>query len=136
MVEVAIGLLYAIGALNQAVYVLRDSSAFYTEMADHAWLAPVAKFVEEALVSNSVTVIILVVAFEATLALAILTGGPGVHPALIAGGVFSIIGALTGSPAETVGYTVLAIVHFLLASARTPSHTNTDAIGTVASGTR
>lgn len=123
LAEVVIGVLYAIGAVNQALYVLSDSSAFYTEMGDQAWLPPAVTFVEELLVPNSVVVTILVVVLEAMLALAILTRGPGVRPALIAGGVFSIAGALTGSPAETVGYGVLAIAHFWLASARRPSHT-------------
>jgi hypothetical protein len=35
----------------------------------------------------------------------------------VAGGVFSIVGALTGSPAETVGYGVLTGIHFWLAAA-------------------
>jgi hypothetical protein len=37
---------------------------------------------------------------------------------LVAGGVFSVIGALTGSPAETVGYGILAAIQFKLASDR------------------
>jgi hypothetical protein len=69
-------------------------------------------------VPNSVTVTVLVVAFQAAVAIAILTRGAAVGPALVAGGVFSIIGALAGSPAETIGYGVLAGIHFWLASAR------------------
>lgn len=133
LAEVVIGVLYAIGAVSQAFSVLTDSSSFYTEMADHAWLPPAVTFVEKLLVPYSVAATILVVALEATLAIAILTGGSGVRPALIAGGVFSIAGALTGSPAETVGYGLLAITHFWLASARTPDHTVT-VDGAAASG--
>ena len=40
----------------------------------------------------------------------------GVFYALGAGGVFSIVGGLMGSPGETVFYFVLAAVHFWLAT--------------------
>ncbi len=119
--ELTIGVLYAIGAAHQAFFVLRNSTEFYVDMADQAWLAPAAAFVEEFLVPNSVAVTILVAAFEAILAVAILTRGSTVRPALIAGGVFSIVGALTSSPAETVGYGIFAAIHFWLASARQPA---------------
>lgn len=124
--ELTIGVLYAAGAAHQTLYVLRSSAEFYGDMAHQAWLAPAATFIEEFLVPNTVTVTILVATFEAALAIAILTRGPMVRPALIAGGVFSIIGALTGSPAETVGYGVLAAIHFWLAAARKPSDPGAD----------
>ena len=109
------------GAVHQTFFVLPNSTEFYVDMADQAWLAPAAAFVEELLVPNSVAVTILAAAFEAVLAVAILTRGSMVRPALIAGGVFSIVGALTGSPVETVGYGILAVIHFWLASARQPA---------------
>ena len=40
----------------------------------------------------------------------------GVFYALGAGGVFSIVGGLTGNPGETAFYFVLATVHFWLAT--------------------
>lgn len=40
----------------------------------------------------------------------------GVFYPLGAGGVFSIVGGLTGSPGETAFYFVLAAVHFWLAT--------------------
>jgi hypothetical protein len=58
-----------------------------------------------------------VAVFEAGAAISILTRGVAVGRALVAGGVFSIIGALTGSRGETVGYGVLAAIHFWLAAA-------------------
>jgi len=124
--EITIGVLYAIGAVHQAFFVLRNSTEFYVDMADQAWLAPAATFVEEFLVPNSVVVTVLVATFEATLAIAILTRGALVRPALIAGGVFSIAGALTGSRAETIGYGLLATIHFWLASAHKPALPRTD----------
>ena len=115
--EVVIGVLYAMGATHQALWTLRHSEEFYVNMANRAWLPPAQIFVEKLLVPNSVTITVLLIVFQATVAIAILTRGPWVGPALVAGGVFSIVGALTGSPAETVGYSVLAGIHFWLAAA-------------------
>lgn len=116
--ELTIGVLYAIGAVHQAFYVLQHSEQFYVDMADQAWLAPAQGFIERFLVPNSVAVTVLVAVLEATLAIAILSRGAAVRPALIAGGVFSIVGALTGGPAETIGYGLLAVLHFWLAAKR------------------
>ena len=75
---------------------------------------------------NSAVVTVLVAAFEATLAIAILSRGAGVRWALVAGGVFSIVGALTGSPAETIGYGALAAIHLWLARARWETSVQTE----------
>ena len=115
--EIAIGVLYAIGAVHQAVFVLPESREFYVAMAAQAWIRPAQIFVEEVLVPNSAVVTVLVVVFEATLAIAILSRGAAVRWALVAGGVFSIVGALTGSPAETIGFGLIAAIHFWLARA-------------------
>lgn len=118
--ELVIGALYATGAVFQAFDTLRKSEEFYRVMAEQAWLRPAELFVERALVPNSFAVTLLVVIFQASLAIAIFSRGAAVRPALVTGGVFSIVGALTGGPAETVGYAVLAIIHFRLASKRAP----------------
>ena len=116
--EIIIGVLYASGAASQALFTLGDSKSYFGDMADRAWLGPAESLVGELLVPNSVIVTVLLVIFQATVAVAILRRGSAVRPALLAGGVFSIVGALTGSPAETVGYGALAAVHFRLAAAR------------------
>ena len=116
--EIIIGVLYAMGAGFQAFDTLKHSQEFYQDMADLAWLGPAQDFVQGLLVPNSVVVTVLVVIFQATLAVAILSRRAAVRPALLAGGVFSIAGALTGGPAETIGYAILAYIHFRLAAAR------------------
>lgn len=113
--EFTIGLLYAIGAVLQTAIVLRNSQKFYSDMANRAWF-PVSKLlVRRVLLPNSAIVTILVILLETGLALAILTGGSSVGPALVVGGLFSILGGITGSPGETLGYWALAGVHFWLA---------------------
>ncbi len=116
-IEIVIGTFYALGAGAQALWVLRHSEKFYRDMAERAWLPPAEAFIEAVLVPNSVLITVLVAVFEAGLAIAILTRGVAVGPALVVGGIFSIVGALTGSPGETVFYGALAAVHFWLAAA-------------------
>ena len=116
--EITIGILYALGAGFQGFGTLRDSAAYYREMEDNAWLPLAESFVENLLVPNSVAVGILVVVFEAAAAIAILSRGWAVRPALLAGGAFSVVGALTGAPVETFGYAALAALHFKLAAGR------------------
>jgi hypothetical protein len=118
LAEIVIGVLYAIGAVAQTVSTLPQSEQYYTEMAARAWFPPAQWFVEELLIPNSAVVTVLVIAFEAAVAIAILTRRTAVQPALLAGGVFSIVGAITGSPAETIGYGILAVIHFRLAALR------------------
>ena len=120
LAELVIGALYATGAVFQAFDTLRKSEEFYLVMAEQSWLRPAELFIERALVPNSFAVTVLVVIFQASLAIAIFSRGAAVRPALMAGGVFSIVGALTGGPAETVGYAILALIHFRLASKRAP----------------
>jgi hypothetical protein len=114
--EVVIGVLYALGTIHQGLFVLRSSEDFYVTMADRAWIEPAERFIQGFLIPNSLVVTILVVVFQGLLAVAILSRGPFVAPALVAGGVFSLIGAFTGSPAETIGYVGLAGIHFWLAA--------------------
>jgi len=116
IVEVAIGALYAMGAFHQLAFVLRDAAAFYGDMAAQSWIPPARILVKDVLIPNSATATIGVGILEAILAIAILTRGSGVRPALIVGGLFSIAGAATGGPAETAGYGLLAILQFWLAA--------------------
>lgn len=114
--QTVIGVLYALGTLHQGLFVLRSSQDFYLTMADRAWIGPAESLVENFLVPYSRVVTILVVVFQGLLAVAILSRRQFVAPALVAGGVFSLVGAFTGSPAETTGYVALAGIHFWLAA--------------------
>jgi hypothetical protein len=116
VIEVVIGVFYAVGAAGQALWILPRGQKWYADMADRAWLPPAEAFIEKVLVPNSVTITVLAAIFEAAVAVAILTRGAAVVPALIAGGVFSIVGALIGSPGETVFYGAVAVLHFWLAA--------------------
>jgi hypothetical protein len=114
--EITIGVLYAIGAVHQLAFVLRDSEAFYEAMAAASWLPPATTFIEHVLLPRSSPATLAVGVLEASLAIAILSRGSAVRTALYVGGAFSALGAITGGPLETVGYGALAALHFWLAS--------------------
>ena len=114
--EITLGVLYAIGAVHQLAFVLRDSEAFYEAMAAASWISPATVFVEQALLPRSTLVTLTVGVLEASLAIAILSRGSAVRAALYVGGAFSVLGAITGGPLETVGYGALAALHFWLGS--------------------
>lgn len=116
VIEVVVGAFYALGAAAQSLWVMPNSEKFYRDMADRAWLPPAEAFIEGVLIPYSATVTVLVAIFEAGVAIAVLTRGAAVGPALVAGGIFSIVGALTGSGGETVFYGALAVLHFWLAA--------------------
>ena len=116
--ERVIGVLWAVGAGAQTFDTLRNSEKFYGDMADLAWIRPAKLLVEEVLLPNSVTVTVLVIVFQAAVAIAILSRRAAAGPALVAGGVFSVVGALTASPVGTVNYLILAAIHFWLARTR------------------
>ena len=114
--EITIGALYAIGAVHQLFFVLRDSDAFYEAMAAASWIPPATGFIEQVLLPRSTTVTFGVGVLEAGLAVAILSRGSAVRSALYVGGAFSVLGAITGGPVETVGYGALPALHFWLRS--------------------
>lgn len=121
--ELAIGVLWAIGAGAQTFDTLRHSEKFYGDMANLAWIRPARQLIEEVLLPNSVAVTVLVIVFQAAVAIAILARRAAAGPALVAGGIFSIVGALTASPVGTVSYLLLAAIHFRLARSRTQART-------------
>lgn len=71
VIEVVIGVFYALGAGTQALWVLWHSEKFYRDMADRAWLPPAEAFIEGVLIPNSAAVTVLVAVFEAGAAIAI-----------------------------------------------------------------
>ena len=114
--EITIGVLYAIGAVHQLVFIMRDSEKFYEAMAAVSWIPPATTFIEQVLLPRSTLVTLAVGVLEACLAVAILARGSAVRTALYVGGAFSVLGAITGGPLETVGYGALAALHFWLGS--------------------
>lgn len=116
--EIGVGLLYGVGAVFNTVYTLRHGDEFYGSFAEGAWLSPARRFVDRVVLPHDTVFTVLLVLFQAVLAVLILTRGDVVTGALVAGAVFSVLAALASSPGGTVGTLVLAAIQIILAASR------------------
>ncbi len=114
----AVGVLFVIGAIFNTSYTLRHSRAFYGEFADGAWLSPARSLTNELIVPNGVIFTVVLIGFQLSIGIAILTRGGAVEPALVIGGSFACLVALFSSPGGTVGNLALAAIQFALAAGR------------------
>jgi len=116
--EVGIGVLFAVGAVFNALYTLRHGREFYQAWVGGAWHAPARWILRVVVVPNATAATVALIVFEAAVAVPILTQGALVRPALIAGAVFAVFAAALSSPGGTAGNLVLAAVQGVLAAAR------------------
>ena len=116
--EIAIGVIFAAGAIFNGSYTLGRSREFYEEFADRAWLAPFGSVTSRLIVPNGVAFTVVLIVFQATVAAAILSRGAAVGPALVVGGAFAAVVALFSSPGGTLGNVALAAIQFALAAKR------------------
>ncbi len=116
--EMGVGLLYTAGAVFNGVYTVRHSAEFYGTFADGAWLSPAEWFVRRLVIPNGAPFTVLLIAFQAAVAIAILSRGELVGPALLVGGGFAVVVAIFSSPGGTAGNLALAAIQFALAFTR------------------
>lgn len=116
--EIGIGILYLAGAAFNAVYTLRHTEEFYETFADGAWVSPARSFVRDVVIPNGKAFTVLLIAFLVVVAIAILSRGAAVGPALFAGGCFALVVAFFSSPRGTVANLALAAAQFGLALSR------------------
>lgn len=118
VVEVALGVLYAVGAVFNSLYTLRHGADFYEDFADNAWLSPARRLINSLVIPNATVFTLLLIVFQAAIAIAILTRGEFVKPALLAGGAFSLGVAFFSNPAGAFAGLALATLQFGLALSR------------------
>lgn len=113
--EIAVGVLFAVGAMFNAVYTLRHAQEFFEEFAAKAWVRPAGRLVERLVLPRTTAFTVLLIAFQVAVALAVFSRGELVTPALMAGGGFALVVALFSSPGGTVANLGLAALQFALA---------------------
>ena len=116
--EIAVGAVYAVGAVFNSVYTLRHSTEFYGTFADGAWLGPAEWFIRRLVIPNGTLFTVLLIVFQAALAITIITRGDLVGPALLVGGSFALVVAFFSNPGGTAGNLALAVIQFTLALTR------------------
>ena len=118
VVEIALGLLFGVGAAFNTVYTLSHGDEFYGSFAEGAWLAPARGAIEKVVLPNATLVTILVILVQLAVAVMILTRGDLVVTGLVMGAGFAFVAALASSPGGTVGNLALAAIQLVVALGR------------------
>jgi hypothetical protein len=116
--EIALGVVFGIGAVFNTVYTLSHTDEFYGSFAEGAWLAPGRWFVNQVVLPNATVFTIAVILFQVAVAATILTRGDLVTSALVAGAAFAMLAAFASSPGGTIGNLALAAIQIVLALSR------------------
>ena len=80
--EIAVGVLFAVGATFNATYTLRHGEEFFGEFAAKAWLRPAGRLVERVVLPRTTAFTALLIVFQVGVAVAVLSRGELVTPAL------------------------------------------------------
>jgi hypothetical protein len=116
--EIAIGVLFAAGAVFNTVYTRSHSDEFYGSFADGAWLSPARSFINNVVLPNATVFTAVLIVFQVLVAIAILSRGDLVTAALYAGAAFAAVAALASNPGGTAGNLALAAIQLALALSR------------------
>ena len=109
---------FFVGAVFNSVYTLRHHAEFYGDFADGAWWQPAERFTRRVVIPNGTLFTVLLIVFQAAVAIAILTRGDLVEAALLAGGTFALVVAFFSSPPGSAANLALALLQFALAFSR------------------
>lgn len=113
--EIAVGLLFVVGAIFNAAYTRRHADEFYCGFAEGAWFAPGRRPVERVVLPNAAVFNAGVILLQAAVALAILSRGDLTTAGLVPGAMFAALAALAASPGGTAGNLALAGLQATLA---------------------
>ena len=97
IMEIGLGTLYAIGAVFNSVYTLGNGTKFYGAFLSGAWNEPARWLLRNVILPNTSAFTVLLILFEITVAMMILSRGDLVRPALLAGTGFCIVAAAVSS---------------------------------------
>ena len=118
IIEIGFGLVYLMGAIFNSVYTLRHGEKFYGSFAENAWFVPSRSLVRNDVVPNSKPLTGLLIIFQLSVALSIVSRGSLVQPGLIAGAVFSLAAVMVSNVPGALANLTMAIVQLFLAFTR------------------
>ena len=118
ILEIGIGLLFLIGAIFNLTYTLRNSVTFFRRFADSAWFPASAVLIRRSVVPKARLFTLLLIGFQAIVALLVLTRSPLVVVGLYAGAAFALAAALVSSRGGAVMNLLMAVVQAALAVTR------------------
>jgi hypothetical protein len=118
IIEIGFGVLFAIGAVFNALYTFSHGSEFFGSFAENAILAPARTLVRNVVIPNSKVFTVLMIVFQLAVAASILSRGALAGPGLIAGALFAFGAAWVSSPGGALANLAMAVVMAYLALTR------------------
>ena len=118
VLEIAIGIVYFIGAMFNFFWTRNHGEEFFGSFADGAWLKPARTLINRIVIPNSRLFAYLLAAFLLLVSIAILSRGQYVVYGLYAGALFCLGGALVSNVPGAVVNFILAVTQFFLAYTR------------------
>ena len=112
--EIGFGVLFIIGAVFHSSYTLRHGREIYNRFATNAWFYHYRKLIQNGIIPNATYFTVLLIIFQASIGLMLLTRGILVEPALIAGALFSIVIVPASNIRGAMANLILAAVLILL----------------------
>jgi hypothetical protein len=116
--EIALGLLFLVGALFNLAYTLRHGEEFYGSFAENAWFPPSAFLMRRLVIPRAALVTALIIALQIGVAILILSRGEYVKAGLILGCLFSLAAASVSSIGGAIGNLALTALLALLTFSR------------------
>jgi hypothetical protein len=114
ILEVGVGIVYLIGAVFNSLYTFRHGEEFYGIFARGTWLKPTGQAMRKMVIPQSKMFTGLLVVFQVSAALSILSRGSFVGFGLIAGATFCFIAALVSNTTGAIANFILAGVQLFL----------------------
>lgn len=90
IVEIGFGVLFIIGAIFHTLYTLRHGKALYGNFANNAWLDLYRTIIWKLVIPHTTVFTILLIIFQMSVGLMILTRGSLIEEGLFAGAAFSL----------------------------------------------
>jgi len=112
--EIGFGVLFIVGAIFHLSYTLRHGTETYEGFAANAWLSPYRELIRNVIIPRATSFTVLLISFQASIGLMLLTRGSLVKPALIAGALFSLVIVPASNVRGTMANLILAAVLILL----------------------
>jgi hypothetical protein len=117
ILEIGLGIVYLVGAVFNTLYTYRHGDEFYGGFARGTLIPPVRRLIEGVVIPRSRAFTIVLVIFQVSVALALLSRGPYTAYGLWAGALFCLVAAAASSLGGAIANLILAVLQGFLATA-------------------
>ena len=118
ILEIALGIIYMIGAGFNFSYTLKHGEEFYQSFADNTWFAPAAWLIRKVVLPNPKIFTDILIVFQVLVGIALLSRGPFVGLGLLAGTAFCFYAVFVSNVPGAIANLMLALLQYYLVSVR------------------